>query len=247
MKKKTHLLLGLSLLESLCIGISSCGGSKKVSSNQNSSSNFTTSATSSSVTSFSSSSSSSMNSSSSISSASTTSSMISSSSLSVTSSSTVSSITTSEHVHVYDQQEIDEKYLNKNATCTTKTKYFYSCTCGEKGSSSFEYGEPLGHDFSRKLTFEIYLCSNADCNHPSTYYYCCSRCNEKGNTTYEVGSPLGHSIDYQVDAINYIDGTFTLKSFCKNCSYIKGEETVSSLKNLTFQIISEEEKTCKLT
>ena len=44
------------------------------------------------------------------------------------------------HAHTYDRQVISENYLAEKATCTTKARYYYSCSCGEKGSGTFEYG-----------------------------------------------------------------------------------------------------------
>ena len=47
--------------------------------------------------------------------------------------------------HVFDQENADGKYLKSAADCTHKTVYYKSCKCGEKGTETFEYGEPVGH------------------------------------------------------------------------------------------------------
>ena len=47
--------------------------------------------------------------------------------------------------HVYDQEEVEEKYLATPADCTNAAKYYYSCVCGAKGTETFEFGEALGH------------------------------------------------------------------------------------------------------
>ena len=47
--------------------------------------------------------------------------------------------------HVFDQENADGKYLKSAADCTNKTVYYKSCKCGEKGTETFEYGEPVGH------------------------------------------------------------------------------------------------------
>lgn len=51
------------------------------------------------------------------------------------------------HNHVFDQKVAEDKFICSQATCTDKAKYYYSCSCGEKGSETFENGNPLGHTF----------------------------------------------------------------------------------------------------
>jgi len=51
------------------------------------------------------------------------------------------------HTHVFDCENTDEKYLKSPATCQSGAVYFYSCSCGEKGTETFTYGDPAGHDF----------------------------------------------------------------------------------------------------
>ena len=51
----------------------------------------------------------------------------------------------SAHTHVFDQKVTTEKYLASAASCTAKATYYYSCTCGEKGTATFESGETLPH------------------------------------------------------------------------------------------------------
>lgn len=50
-----------------------------------------------------------------------------------------------QHKHTYNKQIVETKYLKSSATCTTKAVYYYSCECGEKGTETFESGEPKGH------------------------------------------------------------------------------------------------------
>ena len=52
------------------------------------------------------------------------------------------------HTHSFTEQAVKDEYLSTAADCTNKAKYFYSCSCGEKGSKTFEYGSPLGHSLS---------------------------------------------------------------------------------------------------
>ena len=52
------------------------------------------------------------------------------------------------HTHSFTEQMVKDEYLSTAADCTNKAKYFYSCSCGEKGTKTFEYGSPLGHSLS---------------------------------------------------------------------------------------------------
>ena len=60
-----------------------------------------------------------------------------------------------EHVHVFDEKSISEKYFASKQTCTKSAAYYYSCSCGEKGRETFEYGDPLGHDFSEDYITDV--------------------------------------------------------------------------------------------
>ena len=40
------------------------------------------------------------------------------------------------HQHEFNQKVTSSKYLESKATCENKAKYYYSCTCGEKGEES---------------------------------------------------------------------------------------------------------------
>ena len=45
--------------------------------------------------------------------------------------------------HIFDQKNIDTKYLKSAATPTESAVYYYSCTCGEKGAITFTHGDVL--------------------------------------------------------------------------------------------------------
>lgn len=47
------------------------------------------------------------------------------------------------HEHVYDQKITNNTYLKSAATTEAKAVYYYSCSCGEKGTETFEYGNKL--------------------------------------------------------------------------------------------------------
>ena len=104
--------------------------------------------------------------------------------------------------HEYTVTSTEERYLSASATCTEAAVYCYSCACGEKGSETFTYGEPLGHSYNTWT-------SNGDNTHSHT----CSRCDDVeteacsgGAATCTLaavcdackeyyGSALGHSYD----------------------------------------------------
>ena len=63
--------------------------------------------------------------------------------------SSTSTPTTSSHSHNYDQRITTDEYKASDADCEHSATYYYSCTCGEHGADTFEYGDPLGHDYSK--------------------------------------------------------------------------------------------------
>lgn len=64
----------------------------------------------------------------------------------------------SDHVHAYNQQVATEDYLASAATCQAKAKYYYSCTCGDKGEETFEYGDLGDHTYGEDGTCTV--CGN---------------------------------------------------------------------------------------
>ena len=52
-------------------------------------------------------------------------------------------LTVGEHVHVFDQMDYHDRYLAAMATEDSPTLFYYSCFCGEIGTETFSYGEPL--------------------------------------------------------------------------------------------------------
>ncbi len=45
------------------------------------------------------------------------------------------------HTHEYNRQKPYADCVAEPATCTSKAMYYYSCSCGETGTQTFEYGE----------------------------------------------------------------------------------------------------------
>ena len=72
-----------------------------------------------------------------------------------------------EHTHVFDQQVVSDDYLAFPATADSPALYYYSCTCGEKGTETFTYGEAAGHTFESAWTYdENYHWHKDTCGHP---------------------------------------------------------------------------------
>ncbi len=51
------------------------------------------------------------------------------------------------HIHAFDKQVITDEYKATDATCTEAATYYYSCSCGEKGTETFTSGNALGHEY----------------------------------------------------------------------------------------------------
>ncbi len=119
------------------------------------------------------------------------------------------------HTHSFTEQMVKDEYLSTAADCTNKAKYFYSCSCGEKGSATFEYGEALNHSFTNYVSD-----SNATCTEDGTKTAKCDRCNQTDTVT-DIDSKLGHEFtDYVSDnnATYEKDGTKTAHCNRNGCT-----------------------------
>ena len=67
------------------------------------------------------------------------------------------------HTHEFNQQISTISFLSKGGVCGEKSEYYYSCSCGEKGTETFKYGEPLEHDYGNCM-------SNGDGTHTKICY-----------------------------------------------------------------------------
>ena len=82
------------------------------------------------------------------------------------------------HTHTFGQQVVSDAFKASGATCEDKATYYYSCTCGEKGTETFESGEKLGHSFTNyvfnndatciKNGTETATCDSDNCNEIDT-------------------------------------------------------------------------------
>ena len=127
--------------------------------------------------------------------------------------------------HTFDKQVANEKYLVSAATCTESAKYYYSCSCGEKGTETFTSGNALGHSFTNYVSDH-----NATCTQDGTKTAVCDRdgCNAKDTVT-DTGSKLPHTFDKQVANEKYLASAATCTESAKyyySCSCgEKGTET----------------------
>ena len=127
--------------------------------------------------------------------------------------------------HDFTAEQAEEKYLKSAATCTEKAVYYKSCTvCGEKSTETFEYGNPLGHDYgawtSNDNGTHTRVCSR-DAIHTETEN--CSggeaTCTEQATCEFcgkKYGEPLGHT--YKPEWITNEQRHWHV---CARCDHIK--------------------------
>ena len=82
--------------------------------------------------------------------------------------------------HVYDQEVVDDKYLAKEATCSSLAEYYKSCACGKASEETFKTGSFLEHEYEEKYSYD-----------ETHHYYkaiCCENItSEKEEHTYDDG------------------------------------------------------------
>lgn len=105
-----------------------------------------------------------------------------------------------EENHTYDRRVYLDKYLASNATCTQPAKYYYSCICGRKGTSTFEHGDVLEH-----VSNGVY--THNDEGHSST----CKDC----------GAALANQPhDYSETFVSTATSNY-IRQVCKECGYTR--------------------------
>ena len=90
------------------------------------------------------------------------------------------------HRHKYNKQVIIDEYKASDADCEHAGTYYYSCSCGKLGTETFEYGEPLGHnwcyEYFQTLEGEFYQIVT------------CFRCDEKEKRTIQSVNNLSFAV-----------------------------------------------------
>ena len=72
--------------------------------------------------------------------------------------------------HTFDKQVATDKYLKDAATCTKAASYYYSCACGEKGTTVFTSGNVKAH------TYDTAWSSDA-----TNHWHKCTVCGDKSD------------------------------------------------------------------
>ena len=113
--------------------------------------------------------------------------------------------------HTYNQEKAESKYLASEATCTAKATYYKSCSCGEKGTETFESGEKTDHNYNQENTeLEGALVSAASCTAKAVYNKSCI-CGAIGTETFESGEKLAHTYNQENTEL---EGTLVSAASC---------------------------------
>ncbi len=125
------------------------------------------------------------------------------------------------HNCYFELSNTDDKFKAFDATCQVKAKYYYSCTCGNMGTNTFEYGEKISHNIS-DIVDDKYLKSVATCEDKAVYYKSCSMCGLQYEDVFTHGSALGH--DEQI--IKGVGATCTTSGFTDGITCARCDKTI---------------------
>lgn len=128
--------------------------------------------------------------------------------------------------HTYTQKVETDTYFKENETCTHGKLYYKSCTCGAKGTETFEVGSALAHSYTAKNTAAKYLKSAETCTTKAVYYYSCTGCGAKGTETFESDTVPSHSYksEWSSDATNHYHECSKCGSKKDSAAHIPGAE-----------------------
>lgn len=124
------------------------------------------------------------------------------------------------HSHDYSIRNIESIYLKSQATCSETAVYYFSCTCGEKGSETFEHGEPLGHTWI-----------SSGCEDPLYCNVCFVKSDKSLGHSWQVSedgksqtcTSCGAYINLDEHIHSWIDATCAHPKTCSVCSATEGE------------------------
>ena len=115
------------------------------------------------------------------------------------------------HVHSYTEKNTDEKYLKTPATCTAKAVYYYSCSCGNKGTETFESGDMLAHSWGTVWVSD-----------GSKHWHECTVCKTKGDEA-------DHAFEWKIDKEPTVTEAGAKHEECKICGYNKTAVAIDKL------------------
>ena len=126
-----------------------------------------------------------------------------------------------EHTHTYNQKVATDKYLCSSKTCSKKAEYFYSCSCGNAGTETFEHGDFDDHKFTTYVSN-----GNATCLEDGTKTAVCDVCKVATDEITDIGSATGIHNTSKYEAC---DPTCTSVGWlayekCSNCDYSTYQE-----------------------
>ena len=115
------------------------------------------------------------------------------------------------HVHSYTEKNTDEKYLKTPATCTAKAVYYYSCSCGNKGTETFESGDMPAHSWGTVWVSD-----------GSKHWHECTVCKTKGDEA-------DHAFEWKIDKEPTVTEAGAKHEECKICGYNKTAVAIDKL------------------
>lgn len=125
------------------------------------------------------------------------------------------------HVCQFTQKVVSEDYLAEDATCKKAASYYYTCECGEVGTTTFTDGSKLPHDLTAEVVDSKYLVKEATCTEEGEYYKSCVYCGQQSYTkTFKTHKSDDHHFTREVRAGKYIKTEATLETpaeYYKSC------------------------------
>lgn len=112
------------------------------------------------------------------------------------------------HTHSFTEKNTDAKYLKSAATCNASAEYYYSCSCGEKGTETFKSGEKLAHNFKTEWS-----------NNGEKHWHECSLCGEKKEES-------SHSFEWKIDKAATATEAGSKHEECTVCGFKKDAVTI---------------------